>query len=60
MWNNLASFYEVQGAIEVANALAKVSATVMGEAEDLQEFVKHLQVMHGELAHQGKPVSDAN
>ena len=60
MWNNLASFYEVQGAIEEANALAKVSATVMGEAEDLQEFVKRLQVIHGELAHLGKPVSEAD
>ena len=58
MWNNLASFYEVQGAIEVANALAKLSATVMGETEDLQEFVKRLQVIHGELAHLGKPVNE--
>ena len=32
----------------------------MGEAEDLQKFVKRLQVIHGELARLGKPVSEAH
>ena len=40
MWEALKSFYMVQGAIEIANTEALLSAIIQTEAEDLNVYVK--------------------
>ena len=42
MWDALKDFYDIQGAIEIANAEAELTAIIMGEAEDLSDYVKRL------------------
>ena len=59
MWDALKTFYDIQGAIEIANAEAELTAIIMGEAEDLSDYVKRLQELHDRLGHLGKPVKPA-
>ena len=42
MWDALKAFYDIQGAIEIANAEDELTAIIMGEAEDLSDYVKRL------------------
>ena len=42
MWDALRKFYQVQGAIEIANTEALLSAIIQTEAEDLNVYVKRL------------------
>ena len=42
MWEALKTFYLVQGAIEIANTEALLSAIIHAEAEDLNVYVKRL------------------
>ena len=57
MWDALVKVYAKRGEIEIANANAQLSAIVMGESEDLTDFVKRLQVLHMKLEQLGEPVS---
>ena len=59
MWEALKSFYDIQGAIEIANAEAKLTAIIMGEAEDVSDYATRLQELHDRLRHLGEPVSPA-
>ena len=57
MWEALKTFYMVQGAIEIANNEALLSAIIQAEAEDLNVYVKRLQQIHQDLKNQGAPVT---
>ena len=56
MWENLKSFYELQGEIEVANAQAQLSGIIMTESESLVVYVRRLQDLHDLLARLEEPV----
>ena len=57
MWEALKKFYMVQGAIEIANTEALLSAIIQTEAEDLNVYVKRLQQLHQDLKNLGAPVT---
>ena len=57
MWEALKTFYMVQGAIEIANNEALLSAIIQAEAEDLNVYVKRLQQIHQDLKNLGAPVT---
>ena len=59
MWDALKTFYDPQGAIEIANAEAELTAIIMGEGEDLSDYVKRLQELHDRLGHLGEIVMPA-
>ena len=39
MWDALKTFYDLQGAIEIANAEVKLTAIIMGEGEDMSDYI---------------------
>ena len=53
MWEALKTFYMVQGAIEIANTEALLSAIIQAEAKDLNVYVKRLQQIHHDLKNLG-------
>ena len=59
MWDALEAFYDLRGAIEIANAEVELTAIIMGEAEDLGDYAKRLQELHDRLGHLGEPVKPA-
>ena len=57
MWEALESHYVLQGDIEIANAIARLSAIIMYEAEELPIYVLRLQALNEELDALGKPLT---